>query len=157
VGSYIHNPFSHFTVHTRCSRFHSLGKRVLVSPNAELKLANAALQANEVLLELSLLLLEATNLVLKFHILNLLAIEVLLKVTLNSTHKINQSFTAITYLVASSWRVLRTSVDLWERTFSSCSFSWRSICTSRLLKAISSFTARIISYFGVSNTSGDLA
>ena len=52
----------------------------------------------------------------------------------------------VTYLWASTWRVLRTSMDLWLRTFSSYSFSCLSICTSLLLYAMSSLTVLIISY-----------
>ena len=50
-----------------------------------------------------------------------------------------------TYLSASICKFLRTSVDLCERTFSNCSFSCLSICTSRFENWISSFTWRIIS------------
>jgi len=49
------------------------------------------------------------------------------------------------YLWASIWRFFLTSMLLVERTFSSCCFSCLSICTSRLLNWISSFTVLIIS------------
>ena len=52
----------------------------------------------------------------------------------------------VLYLCASFWRVLLTSIDLWLSTFSNCSFSCLSICTSRLLKEMSSWTDLIISW-----------
>lgn len=67
---------------TACSSFGlALG---VVSSNAEFKLCDASLQANQVLLQLRLLLLEATDLILKLNVLNLLLVEVPLEVILYS-------------------------------------------------------------------------
>ena len=57
-----------------------------------------------------------------------------------SANMIDCSIWVITYLSASSCKFLRTSVDLCDKTFSSYSFSWRSIYTSLFENWISSLT-----------------
>ena len=59
--------------------------------NSELDLLDAALQANQVLLQLGLLHLDAADLVLQFHILNFLLSEVALQLVLNSTRRMRLS------------------------------------------------------------------
>ena len=92
---------------------HSFHRHVLVASNAELELPDAALQANEVLLELGLLLLEASNLVLQFHILNFLSVKVLLKVTFNS--KIKHQL---------AWHQSHILLTWWLRAGVSCELRW---------------------------------
>jgi len=60
------------------------GRVGLVAADGEFDLADAALQANQVLLQLGLLLLDAADLVLQFHIFNLLGREISLQLVLNS-------------------------------------------------------------------------
>ena len=95
-----------------------LGRSLLaITTDLEFNLLNAALQADQILLQLGLLLLEAADLVLKLDVLDLLLREVPLQIILNP---INQSMLSHsihtvlveTYLVASSVRVVLTSVDL---------------------------------------------
>lgn len=61
------------------------GRVGLVAADGEFDLADAALQANQVLLQLGFLLLDAADLVLQFHIFNLLGREISLQLVLNST------------------------------------------------------------------------
>ena len=65
-----------------------LGRSLLVTTDLEFNLLNAALQADQILLQLGLLLLEAADLVLKLDVLDLLLREVPLQIILNP---INQS------------------------------------------------------------------
>lgn len=55
-----------------------------VVSNRELNLSDASLQADQVLLQLGLLLLDAADLILKLYVLNLLDLEISLELVLNS-------------------------------------------------------------------------
>lgn len=57
----------------------------VVTANAQLELGNTSLQANQVLLELGLLLFQTTDLILQFDILDLLRVQVLFQVIFDST------------------------------------------------------------------------
>ena len=69
----------------------------VVTANRELNLSNAALQANQVLLKLGLLLLQGGDVVVQFHILNLLLSEIPLEFIFNSIQLLNKQ-KKLTYL-----------------------------------------------------------
>ena len=64
----------------------SHGSAISLSTDREFKLANAALQSDQVLLQLCFLCLESGDLALKFDVLSFLSCKVLLQFIVNSAH-----------------------------------------------------------------------
>ena len=93
----------------------------VLSTNCQLDFTDAALQANQVLLKLGLLLLQSLDVVVQFHVFDLLLGQVALELILNTKRTIKSIFLA--YRSASRVSFLRTSFDLLVRVCSSCSFS----------------------------------